>query len=441
LGEHSKLKKVALTTLGCKLNAAETLTIGKQFIDRGYTVVEFGKPADVCVINTCSVTSRADRECRQLIRRARRTAPEGVVVVTGCYVQLNPEQVASMGEVDYLLGTREKFSLFQHVAALERRTVPLVAVGDVSDADDFGPAFSTEAGSRTRAFLKVQDGCDYGCSFCTIPMARGASRSQGIDASMDQARRLVDSGYREIVLTGVNVGDYGRKSGSSLVRLLRELVKVDGLDRIRISSIEPNLLTDEIIETIGSERKLCPHLHVPLQSGSDPILAAMRRRYTAGFYQKRIESARQMLPDCGIGVDVIVGFPAETDELFGETKRFLADLPVTYLHVFTYSERPNTPAATKIGAVPHAVRHQRNTALRMLSERKRREFHASLVGRVMPVLLESADEQGIRRGWTENYAAVAVNAGGTTPNALLPVKITAVGDEECIGELAGETAA
>jgi threonylcarbamoyladenosine tRNA methylthiotransferase MtaB len=432
---------VALTTLGCKLNAAETLTIGKQFIDRGYRVVEFGEQADVCVINTCSVTGRADRECRQLIRRARRSAPGGVVVVTGCYVQLNPEQVASMGEVDYLLGTREKFSLFAHVESLERRAVPLVAVGDISDADDFGPAFSTEAGSRTRAFLKVQDGCDYTCSFCTIPMARGASRSQGVEASVEQARRLVESGYREIVLTGVNVGDYGRKTGSSLARLLRELGRVDGLDRIRISSIEPNLLTDEIIDTIGSEAKLCHHVHVPLQSGSDPILAAMRRRYTAAFYRRRIESAREALPDCGIGVDVIVGFPGETDELFAETKRFLADLPVTYLHVFTYSERPKTPAATRDHQVHHALRQQRNTALRMLSERKRREFHASLVGRVMPVLLESADERGIRRGWTGNYAAVAVNAGGTLPNAILPVKITAVGDEECIGEPAGEEAA
>jgi threonylcarbamoyladenosine tRNA methylthiotransferase MtaB len=429
---------VALTTLGCKLNAAETSTIGKQFLDRGYDVVAFGEQADVCVINTCSVTRRADRECRQLIRRARRAAPGGVVVVTGCYVQLNPEQVASMGEVDYLLGTREKFSLFDHCGSLGRRTVPLVAVGAISGADDFGPAFSTEAGSRTRAFLKVQDGCDYTCSFCTIPLARGASRSQSVEASLGQARRLVASGYREIVLTGVNVGDYGRKDGSSLVDLLRGLVRVDGLDRIRISSIEPNLLTDEVIDCIGSEPKLCHHLHVPLQSGSDTVLAAMRRRYSASFYGQRIESARTALPDCGIGVDVIVGFPGETDERFEETLRFVADLPVTYLHVFTYSERPNTPAATKSGQVPHVVRQQRNAALRLVSERKRRAFHASLVGRVIPVLLESADETGVRRGWTGNYAAVSVSAGETPANALLPVRITGVGDEECIGELVGE---
>jgi threonylcarbamoyladenosine tRNA methylthiotransferase MtaB len=272
-------------------------------------------------------------------------------------------------------------------------------------------------------------------------MARGSSRSQSVDASVDQARRLVESGYREIVLTGVNVGDFGRKTGSSLVELLRALVKVDGLERIRISSIEPNLLTDQVIDCIASESKLCHHLHIPLQSGSDTILAAMRRRYTAAFYARRIGSARLALPDCGIGADVIVGFPGETEERFDETRRFLADLPVTYLHVFTYSERPKTPAATKSGQVPTRVRQERNATLRLMSERKRRAFHASLVGRVMPVLLESADANGVRRGWTENYAAIMVNAPETGPNALLPVLITGVGDEGCLGELAGEEAA
>jgi threonylcarbamoyladenosine tRNA methylthiotransferase MtaB len=424
---------VALTTLGCKLNAAETQTIGKQFLDRGYSVVEFGTPADIHVINTCSVTSRADRECRQLIRRARRAAPGGVVIVTGCYAQLNPEAVASMGEVDFVLGTREKFSVFDHVGTPGRREVPRVAVGDIASADDFGPAFSTEAGSRTRAFLKVQDGCDYTCSFCTIPLARGASRSQSVEACVDQARSLVGSGYREIVLTGVNVGDYGRKSDSSLVTLLRALARIDGLDRIRISSIEPNLLTDPLLDLMGTEPKLCHHLHVPLQSGSDTILRGMKRRYSVSAYADRIAAVRTTLPDCGIGVDVIVGFPGETDARFDETHRFLADLPVSYLHVFTYSERPNTPAAAKNDVVRHDVRQRRNATLRRLGERKRRLFHQSLIGRTLPVLLESTDGQGLRHGWTENYASVAVRSTGTKANTIVPVTITAADADQCAG--------
>lgn len=430
---------VALTTLGCKLNSAETSSLGKQFLDRGYSLVEFGASADVAVINTCSVTERADRECRQLIRRARRASPRGVIVVTGCYAQLDPGEVAAMEGVDFVLGTKEKSLLFDYVGDLEKQLYPHVFVSPIDTVDNFGPASSAGAEGRTRAFLKVQDGCDFACSFCTIPLARGASRSQSVAECVAQARDLVGAGYREIVLTGVNVGDYGRKTGGSLLDLLRALTGIDGLDRIRISSIEPNLLTDEIIEFVAASPRMCKHFHVPLQSGSDEILRAMRRRYTTAQYAGRIAAIRSKIPDCGIGVDVITGFPGETVAHFEETQRFIADLPVSYLHVFTYSERARTPAASAAGHVEPRVRFRRNEILRLLGVKKKEAFHRSLIGSTVRVLVESEVSGLVQEGLTGTYARVAVSGGPVAPNSLVDVTVEAADGERCAGALKKES--
>jgi threonylcarbamoyladenosine tRNA methylthiotransferase MtaB len=426
---------IALATLGCKLNFAETSALGKQFTDRGYTPVDFGLPADVTVINTCSVTARADRECRQLIRRTLRASPRSVVVVTGCYAQLKPEEVASIEGVDFVMGTREKVSIAFAIGAPVKQASPRVHVSDIGAADDFGPAWSSETGGRTRAFLKVQDGCDYSCSFCTIPLARGASRSQGIADTVRQAENLVADGYREIVLTGVNVGDYGRKSGTDLVSLLRALEQVGGLERLRISSIEPNLLTDEIIGFVASQRFMCRHFHVPLQSGSDEILREMRRRYSTDRYAERIRAVIERIPDCGIGVDVIVGFPGETDAHFRSTCAFVADLPISYLHVFTYSERPDTLAARSASPVEPAVRAERSRILRGIGLRKKQEFYGRIVGKTVPVLLEADEENGCRCGFTANYVRVTVPAADAPGNSLVDVAITGLGDDRCTGRV------
>jgi threonylcarbamoyladenosine tRNA methylthiotransferase MtaB len=434
------MPRVALHTLGCKLNYAETATIGKQFLRRGYELARAGEPADVWVINTCSVTERANRECRQLIRRALRSPGNPYVIVTGCYAQLDPEKVASIKGVDVVLGTKEKFDLFRYADPLSGKGGPRVHVSEIDAADTFGPAFTTEAGSRTRAYLKVQDGCDFNCSFCTIPLARGVSRSQPVNDAVAQARDLVGQGYREIVLTGVNVGDYGKNSGASLLTLLRALDQVDGLERLRVSSIEPNLLTSGIIEAVAGSRTLCPHFHVPLQSGTDEILHAMRRRYTAGQYADLIHAIRQRIPDAAIGVDVITGFPGESDAHFETTYRYLSGLPVSYLHVFTYSERPNTPAATMNGAVEPRVRYQRNDMLRMLGQKKKRAFYESRLGRVVTVLTEGDVEQGVRFGFTPNYVRVGIPEKVCNENEIVRTRITGVSATACIGVVEEEGA-
>ncbi|MGA9406094.1 MAG: MiaB/RimO family radical SAM methylthiotransferase, partial [Bacteroidota bacterium] len=310
------MKRVSFHTLGCKLNYAETASLEKQFVDRGYTIVPFSEQSDVCVINTCSVTDRADRECRQLVRRACRTSPGSFVAVLGCYAQLQPEEVASIDGVDLVLGASEKFHLFTYSEKFQKFDSPRIFVSPISDASDFGPAYSGAADERTRAFLKIQDGCDFNCSFCTIPLARGKSRSQSIEDCLLQAKNLVDQGYREIVLTGVNVGDYGKHHNVSLLKLLGELEMIEGLERIRMSSIEPNLLSEELLDFWISSKKICNHFHIPLQSGSDEILKKMRRRYTATDYRDLVNAIRKHSPDAGIGADVIVGFPGETDDLF-----------------------------------------------------------------------------------------------------------------------------
>lgn len=429
------MKSVALHTLGCKLNFTETSTVGRQFLDHGFGVVEFDQPADVYVLNTCSVTERADRECRQLIRRALRTRPDAYVVVMGCYAQLQPEEVGGIEGVDLVLGTKEKFNVFGLAGNFTKKGVPQVFVSCIDESIRFDEAFSSEVGGRTRAFLKVQDGCDFGCSFCTIPLARGATRSQPVQAVLAQAETIVRHGYREIVLTGVNVGDYGKKSRSSLLQLMMELEKVSGLDRVRISSIEPNLVTDDMVEFVLGSEKFCNHFHLPLQSGSDTILRSMRRRYGSGHYRRLVEYIKGRDPDTAIGVDVITGFPGETEKLFEETCSFLSDLPISYLHVFTYSERSNTPAAHFPGSVEPRFRFKRNEVLRHLSRKKRRAFHSSFVGKALPVLFESRSNGESMSGLTRNYIRVEAQSKHALVNEIHAVKIEEIDDNVCRGYL------
>jgi threonylcarbamoyladenosine tRNA methylthiotransferase MtaB len=429
--------RVSLHTLGCKLNFAETSSLGGQFLDRGFELVEFGAEADVIVINTCSVTERADRECRQIIRRALRTSKDAVVLVTGCYAQLEPEEVASINGVDVVLGSKEKFHLFDYLPSLEKSGYPRVFVSDIGHDEAFGAAMSGPTGDRTRAFLKVQDGCDYQCSFCTIPRARGVSRSQPIETCVAQAEALVEHGFKEIVLTGVNVGDYGRKMGSSLYELLEQLVLVPGLERLRVSSIEPNLLTEDILKLAASSDVLCNHFHVPLQSGSDAILHAMRRRYSTSQYRDLITAIREQLPDCGIGVDVITGFPGETEAQFAGTLRFLEDLPVSYLHVFTYSERPNTPAATYGSPVEPKERFHRNEVLRAIGEKKKHAFYEGMIGKTVRVLAEGVVEDGRRFGFTDNFVRAALPVECAVENELVTARIVSVADDVCLADRVG----
>jgi len=430
------MKRVALHTLGCKLNFAETSTLGRQFLQRGFELVETDKPADVYVLNTCSVTERADREARQWIRRFLRTSPSAFVIVTGCYAQLHPEEIASIDGVDVVLGSREKFHLFDLIENFSKSNFPRVFVSDIQTASsDFDPAFSADAGGRTRAFLKVQDGCDYTCAFCTIPLARGQSRSLPINHVVSQARLLAERGFKEIVLSGVNVGDYGRKDGLSLLQLLRALKDVDGIERIRISSIEPNLLTPQLIEYILQTDRYCNHFHIPLQSGSDSVLKKMRRRYLAENYRAVVEYIKRLDDTAGIGADVIVGFPGETDQLFEESYRFLIDLPVSYLHVFTYSERPNTPAAAFAGRVEPRVRSERSAMLRNLSAKKRHAFYERFIGATLDVLCESKNDDGRFSGFTTNYIRVRFPADAALANTIVPVTLKNIEGDECCGEL------
>ncbi len=436
-------KRVSLHTLGCKLNYAETSTIGDRFRREGFDIIEFGAPSDVIVINSCTVTENADRECRQLVRRALRANPDAFVVVTGCYAQLQPEEIASIDGVDMVLGSAEKFRILELAENFRKRDVPKVVVGEIAE-DSFGPAYSGEEDARTRAFLKVQDGCDYNCSFCTIPLARGASRSQPIQAAVRQAGELVANGFREIVITGVNVGDFGRKRGETLYDLLVALHEVRGLDRLRISSIEPNLLTDPIIELSARSPIMLPHFHVPLQSGADVTLGKMRRRYRSALYRDRVEKVLAEMPDAAIGVDVIVGFPGESDEHFGQTYDFLHALPVAYFHAFTYSERENTPAAGYDAAVPVETRRNRTRMLRALSEKKRGAFAAAHRGQVRPVLFEHGAHgagDGMIYGLTDNYIRVAVPYQSVLENRIVPVRVGKFDGNHAVSEIAGEIGA
>ncbi len=430
------MKTVAFHTLGCKLNYAETSTIGRQFTDRGFSVVPFDGPSRVYLLNTCSVTERADKECRQIVRRIRRRSPDAYVIVAGCYAQLRPAEIAGIEGVDLVLGTREKFSVFEHAGEFRKSPVPQTFVSCIDEEVECVPAFSAEVGGRTRAFLKIQDGCDYTCAFCTIPAARGGSRSVAPGLVLRQAREIAAGGYKEIVLTGVNVGDYGRASDTGLLGLLRLLEDIGGIERIRISSIEPNLLTRPLIDHILSSQKCCHHFHIPLQSGSDEVLKRMRRRYLRNVYEDVVGMINAADPDAGIGADVITGFPGESEARFRETSTFLADLPLSYLHVFTYSERRATAAERMEGSVEPRLRHERSAILRELGLRKRKDFATRFEGRILPVLLEHRGAPGRIIGLTRNYLRVSVPSAGVEPNQTVPVRIVRAGEEESRGEIA-----
>lgn len=405
-------KTVAFHTLGCKLNYAETSGLSRQLLDEGYGKASFDEVADIYVINTCSVTENADKECRYLVRKVRRQAPDSMVVITGCYAQLKPEKIAQIPGVDLVLGAAEKFHIARHLKEWSKGegNGAKICSCDIGEVSGFHPSFSL--GDRTRTFLKVQDGCDYSCSFCTIPMARGHSRSDSIDATVRTVRELAARGdVREIVLTGVNLGDFGKGPDAAarhetFFDLIKALDPIDGIDRYRISSIEPNLLTPEMIEWVAASRHFMPHFHIPLQSGSNQILGSMRRRYRKELYAERIRLIKQVMPHCAIGVDVIVGFPGETDDHFRESAEFLEDLDVSYLHVFTYSERDQTAALDLSPVVPVAIRQERNRLLRTLSYRKMQEFIRRHEGQTRKVLLEGHVRTGVMEGYTDNYIKI-----------------------------------
>jgi len=426
--------RASFYTLGCKLNYAETSTLARDFEAHTYDVVPFGEPADVTVINTCTVTKEADRKCRQIIRRALRANPEAFIIVTGCYAQLQPGRIAGMPGVDVVLGSQEKFRLFHLIETFSKGEDTQVAVSCIDDAAEFGPAFSS--GERTRAFLKVQDGCNYSCAFCTIPLARGKSRSQSIEATAGQVRELAARGFREVVLSGVNIGLYGQEHGIALLDLLRELDRVEGIERYRISSIEPNLLTDEIIDFVVGSRAFQPHFHLPLQSGSNAILGKMRRRYRRDRYTGRVARIKDRMPHACIGVDVIVGFPGETEAYFEETYEFLRGLPASYFHVFTYSERANTVAVDTIETigtpVPPHERSHRNRMLRILSEKKRRQFFRNHQGQDRPVLWEGENRNGMMHGFTDNYIKVRRPYAIEMKGAIETVRLGPLTEDGCV---------
>ncbi len=421
------IKTAAYHTLGCKLNFAETSTIARQLTDSGYQKVSFDEKANVYVINTCSVTENADRECKQHVKRAMKANPEGLVVVVGCYAQLKPEEISEIEGVDLVLGAKEKFNILSYLEDLEKQSTGIVHSCEIEQADFFIGSYSI--GDRTRAFLKVQDGCDYKCTYCTIPLARGISRSDTIENVLKNAKEISEKNIKEIVLTGVNIGDYGKgefgnkKHEHTFLDLIKELDQVEGIERIRISSIEPNLLKDESIDLVSKSRSFVPHFHIPLQSGCDDLLKKMKRRYLTRLYSDRISKIREVMPNAAIGVDVIVGFPGETEEKFLETYNYLNSLPISYLHVFTYSERENTEAVNMEGIVPVAERKKRNKMLRILSEKKKHSFYETQLGKTLPVLWEHENKHGMMFGFTENYVRVQKPFDAHSVNEIEWVKL------------------
>lgn len=418
-------KKVAFYTLGCKLNFAESSTIARSFSEAGYGRVEIEHQPDVVVINTCSVTDNADKKCRAIVRRALAGNPNAFIAIIGCYAQLKPEEIAAIPGVDIVLGANEKFNLLSHIGEGTKKEAGTFVHEAIKETKTFVPSFSS--GDRTRTFLKVQDGCNYFCAFCTIPLARGRSRSATVQQTISEAQKAANEGAREIVLTGVNIGDFGTEHGETLLDLVRELEKIEGIERYRISSIEPNLLSDDIIRFVAKSQKFVPHFHIPLQSGNDEILKAMRRRYLTNLYAERVTTIKTLMPHACIGVDVIVGFPGESDDHFDQTYRFLTELDISYLHVFTYSERPNTTALRIEEVVPHDVRAERSKMLRILSLKKRRAFYETHLHSTREVLFEASVEDGKMHGFTDNYIRVE-----TTFDEQLVNKITTVSLESIL---------
>lgn len=424
-----QFKKVAFYTLGCKLNFSETSTISRLFEEAGIAKVDFEDTPDIYVINTCSVTENADKKCKQLVRRAKKINPNCFVIIVGCYAQLKPEEIAKMEGVNMVLGANEKFNILDHLDKLETADKTIVSYENIKQTTDFVPSFSF--GDRTRSFLKVQDGCDYFCTFCTIPLARGKSRNASIEETVNEAKKIAATDVKEVVLTGVNIGDFGQGEGPTFYELIQELDNVEGVDRFRISSIEPNLLSNEIIDfCLSKSKRFVPHFHIPLQSGSDRLLKLMRRKYVRELYAERVEKIKSIRPDACIGVDVIVGFPGETDEDFQDTMTFLSNLDVSYLHVFTYSERTNT-GAPKLGEkVPMEVRRERSKQLHLLSDRLKRRFYTENEGTERTVLFEQEEDEGWMYGFTENYIKVKTPFDARLVNAFTKVRLEKLGRDE-----------
>lgn len=425
------VKSVAFHTLGCKLNFAESSTLARQFKEAGWVKHDFPAPSDVYLINTCSVTENADRECRSVVNRALKSNPAARIIVVGCYAQLKPDAIAAIPGVSLVLGASEKFNVLQHLNHLDERTEASVMACEIGEVCSFISSWSSN--DRTRTFLKVQDGCDYNCTFCTIPLARGRSRSDTIAGVISRVHDLIADGVSEIVLTGVNLGDFGIRDASGrhqdrFIDLARAIDQVEGLKRVRISSIEPNLVTQELIEGIAASDKFMPHFHMPLQSGSDEILGLMRRRYRSALYRERVEYIRSLMPHASIGVDVITGFPGESNRHFEETHQFLHDLPVSYLHVFTYSERDNTPAAQMKDEVPVSLRRERNQILRNLSVKKLHAFSVQYIGTTRPVLFEKEEAKGEMFGYTDNYIRVSAAYDPSLVNRIVPCALGGFGN-------------
>jgi threonylcarbamoyladenosine tRNA methylthiotransferase MtaB len=423
-------KTIAFHTLGCKLNFSETSSIARVFEDKGFQRVDFSSRADIYVINTCSVTENADKECKTIVRSALRNNEDAFIVVIGCYAQLKPHEISNIEGVDLVLGASEKFRLPEYIHDLTKKTKAEVYSCEIEEADFFVDAYSF--GDRTRVFLKVQDGCDYTCAFCTIPLARGKSRSDSIENAIKNAETIASKGVKEVVLTGVNLGDFGKgfnggkKKNEDFLSLITQLDAVEGIERFRISSIEPNLLKDEVIEFVSRSKRFVPHFHIPLQSGSDKILKLMRRRYLSSLYTERVAKIKSLMPYCCIGVDVITGFPGETEEDFIETYNFLNTLDISYLHVFTYSERDNTDAKEMEGTVPMHIRKQRTKMLRILSVKKLRAFYGQFAGSSQQVLFETENKDGFMLGYTSNYLKVKAPYDEALVNKIIDVKLNTV---------------
>ena len=418
-------KKVAFYTLGCKLNFSETSTIARLFEDAGFAKVDFEDSPDVFVINTCSVTDNADKKCKQLVKKALKVNPNAFVTIVGCYAQLKPEEIGKIPGVDLVLGANEKFDILAYLEQTDKKEEAQVSYQNIKETKEFIPSFSY--GDRTRSFLKVQDGCDYFCSFCTIPLARGKSRNASILETLVEAEKIAQTEIKEVVLTGVNIGDFGQGEEENFFQLIQALDKVDGIDRFRISSIEPNLLSNEIIDfSLTDSRKFVPHFHIPLQVGNDRILKAMRRKYERSLYAERVTQIKSLRTDCCIGVDVIVGFPGETDEEFLDSYNFIQSLPISYIHVFTYSERANT-SAPKLGEfVPMEKRKERSKMLHILSDKKKRAFYEENIGTDRTVLFEAEEEEGMMYGFTENYVKVKTPFNPELVNNFRKVRLKSI---------------
>lgn len=428
--EESIVKKVAFYTLGCKLNYSETSTISRMFENKGYQKVEFDETPDIFIINTCSVTENADKKCKKIVKEAKKISPNSYVTIIGCYAQLKPQEISEIKGVDAVLGAAEKFRLIELLDGFAKEQETKVLASEIQDATVFNNAFSMH--DRTRTFLKVQDGCNYGCAFCTIPLARGKSRSDSTENILKSVREIAQTDVKEVVLTGVNIGDFGIQEGKReerFIDLIRAIDEVEGINRFRISSIEPNLLTNEAIEFVSKSKRFVPHFHVPLQSGSNEVLRKMGRRYLRELYEDRVSKIKTLMPHCCIGVDVIVGFPGETDELFLETYNFLNQLDISYLHVFTYSERANTRAVEMDGVVPMKTRNERSKMLRILSEKKRRKFYEENLGNTFTVLFEEDVEDGKMHGFTENYIRVAAKYDPILINEIKEVTLKEINEK------------